>query len=93
MLADVDQTKANEAVKELRLAGHGATCVVGDALHEAFPSKAVEAALNAFGKLNCLINNAGTDASVPNPVPSLAMFRDADQPRLLLRQRHPQDGR
>ncbi|KAJ5410965.1 uncharacterized protein N7487_005324 [Penicillium crustosum] len=59
VLADVDETKANEVIKELRLAGHEATCVVGDALDEAFPAKAVEAALKAFGKVNCLINNAG----------------------------------
>lgn len=93
MLADVDQTKANEAVEELRLAGHEATCVVGDALDEAFPSKAVEAALNAFGKVNCLINNAGTYPSIQYTVRSLVMFRDADHPRVLLRQRHPQDER
>lgn len=60
VLADVDQTKANEAVAELRGTGYDAVCVVGNALDEAFPAKAVEAALNAFGKVNCLINNAGT---------------------------------
>lgn len=60
MLADVDETKVNEAVKELQIAGYEAVCVVGDAVNEAFPAKAVEAALNAFGKVNCLINNAGT---------------------------------
>ncbi|KAJ5816511.1 hypothetical protein N7447_008744 [Penicillium robsamsonii] len=59
VLADVDETKANEAVKELRLEGYEAACVVGDALDEAFPAKAVAAALKAFGKVNCLINNAG----------------------------------
>ncbi|KAJ5154447.1 uncharacterized protein N7500_009886 [Penicillium coprophilum] len=59
VLADVDETKANEAVKELRVAGYEAACVVGDALDEAFPEKAVTAALKAFGKVNCLINNAG----------------------------------
>jgi NADP-dependent 3-hydroxy acid dehydrogenase YdfG len=60
VLADVDETKANEAIKELRFAGYKAICVVGDALDEAFPAKAVAAALEAFGKVNCLINNAGT---------------------------------
>lgn len=59
MLADVDEAKANQAVKELRAAGYEAVCVVGDAVHEEFPAKAVEAALNAFGKVNCLVNNAG----------------------------------
>ncbi|KAJ5455155.1 hypothetical protein N7475_010276 [Penicillium sp. IBT 31633x] len=59
VLADVDEAKANQAVKELRAAGYEAVCVVGDAVHEEFPAKAVEAALNAFGKVNCLVNNAG----------------------------------
>lgn len=44
VLADVDETKAQEAVKELRLAGYEAVCVVGDALGEVFPVKAVDAA-------------------------------------------------
>lgn len=44
VLADVDETKAKEAVKELRLAGYRAICVVGDALDEGFPAKAVDAA-------------------------------------------------
>ncbi|KAJ5776054.1 uncharacterized protein N7511_001065 [Penicillium nucicola] len=59
VLADVDEVKANQAVDELRLAGYEAICVVGDAVDEAFPAIAVGAALNAFGKVNCLINNAG----------------------------------
>ncbi|KAJ5210653.1 hypothetical protein N7491_010460 [Penicillium cf. griseofulvum] len=59
VLADVDEAKANETIKELRLAGYEAVYVVGDALDEAFPAKAVAGALAAFGKVNCLINNAG----------------------------------
>lgn len=64
MLADVDETKANEAVKELRLAGYDAVCVVGIALDKAFLAKAVDAALETFEKVNCLINNAGTTITI-----------------------------
>lgn len=59
MIADVDETKARTAVQELHQNGFQAICVAGDALNEAFPAKAVKAALDAFGKINCLINNAG----------------------------------
>ncbi|KAJ6133183.1 hypothetical protein N7471_008398 [Penicillium samsonianum] len=45
VLADVDETKANEAVKELRPVGYDAVCVVGNALDKAFLAKAVDAAL------------------------------------------------
>lgn len=33
--------------------------MVGDALADGFAEKAVKAALDAFGRVNCLINNAG----------------------------------
>jgi NAD(P)-dependent dehydrogenase (short-subunit alcohol dehydrogenase family) len=51
--------KAQQAVQELQARGHRAACVVGNALDETFPTKAVGFALDVFGKINCLINNAG----------------------------------
>lgn len=75
MLADVDETKANEAIKELRVVGYEAACFVGDALDEAFPAKAVEAALKAFGKVNCLINNAGTQQPPYHYMSNTNLFR------------------
>lgn len=59
VIADVSQEKTNEALQALRAEGHEAASFVGDALADGFAEKAVEAALRAFGKVNCLINNAG----------------------------------
>ena len=59
MIADVSEPKASEAVRELRASGYEAASVVGDALEKGFAEKAVKAALDAFGRVNCLINNAG----------------------------------
>lgn len=59
VIADVSEEKAIEAVRELRAAGYEAASVVGDALADGFAEKAVKAALDAFGRVNCLINNAG----------------------------------
>lgn len=89
MIADVDDKKANEAVEELRVKGYEAVCVVGDAVNEAFPAKAVEAVLNAFGKVNCLVNNAGKSY----PSTNRSMLLSADYSRILLRQRYSQDER
>ncbi|KAH7140043.1 short-chain dehydrogenase/reductase SDR [Dactylonectria estremocensis] len=59
VIADVSDEKANEAVHELRSAGHEAVAFVGDALEDGFAEKAVKASLDAFGSVNCLINGAG----------------------------------
>lgn len=59
VIADVSQEKASEAVRDLRAKGYEAASVVGDALEPDFAEKAVKGALDAFGRVNCLINNAG----------------------------------
>ena len=59
VIADVSQEKATQAVQELQDSGYEATAVVGDALADGFAEKAVKGALDAFGRVNCLINNAG----------------------------------
>jgi 3-oxoacyl-[acyl-carrier protein] reductase len=56
---DLDKIKAESAVDELTAAGHEAFYLVGDMLDETFPSKLVQAVIARFGKINCLINNAG----------------------------------
>ncbi|MBE3046367.1 SDR family NAD(P)-dependent oxidoreductase [Candidatus Bathyarchaeota archaeon] len=59
VIADVSEVKASEAVRELRADGYEAASFVGDALEDGFAEKAVKGALDAFGKVNCLVNNAG----------------------------------
>jgi 3-oxoacyl-[acyl-carrier protein] reductase len=56
---DVDEAKARMAVEELTAAGHEAFCLSGDMLNESFPDQLVKAVVARFGKINCLINNAG----------------------------------
>lgn len=59
VIADVSQEKTDEAVRDLRANGYEAASIVGDALEDGFAEKAIKAALDAFGKINCLINSAG----------------------------------
>jgi 3-oxoacyl-[acyl-carrier protein] reductase len=60
---DLDKIKAKAAVDELTAAGHEAFYLAGDMLDRTFPVKLVEAVLTKFGKINCLINNAGQSSS------------------------------
>ena len=59
VIADVSEPRASQAVRELRSNGYEAAYVVGDALEDGFAEKVVGAALDAFGRVNCLINCAG----------------------------------
>jgi len=56
---DLDEAKAKLAVDELTAAGHEAFHVAGNMLDESFPQKLVGAVIRRYGKINCLINNAG----------------------------------
>ena len=56
---DLDETKAQGVVQEIRDAGYEAECYPGDALDESFPTQLVAAVLRKWGKVNCIINNAG----------------------------------
>ena len=59
VIADVSEEKSSEAIRDLHARGYEAVSIVGDALEDGFAEKAVKYALDAFGKVNCLINNAG----------------------------------
>ncbi|KAL4895009.1 hypothetical protein BDV59DRAFT_158990 [Aspergillus ambiguus] len=56
---DLDQDKAAEVVADIRRMGGEAESYPGNVLDENFPSKLVEGVLQKWGKINCLINNAG----------------------------------
>ncbi|KAJ2890900.1 short-chain dehydrogenase/reductase SDR [Zalerion maritima] len=56
---DVDAAKAKAAADELQAAGCDAFFLAGDLLDEAFPERLVNAVVARFGRINCLINNAG----------------------------------
>lgn len=66
---DLDEKKANLAVKELQAAGHDAFCYCGDVLDVEFPPRLIKAVIERFGRINILINNAGT-RRIPSVVAS-----------------------
>ncbi|GAB7353337.1 hypothetical protein MBLNU459_g3827t1 [Dothideomycetes sp. NU459] len=56
---DVDATKANATVQELVDAGYEAMAITGDLLDENVPGQLIQKVLDKWGKVNCLVNNAG----------------------------------
>ncbi|KAL4863426.1 hypothetical protein BDV12DRAFT_206477 [Aspergillus spectabilis] len=56
---DLDQDKADDVVGEIRRLGGEAHGFPGNVLDEEFPVWLVEGVLQKWGKINCLINNAG----------------------------------
>jgi len=60
---DLDEKKANVAVKELQAAGYDAFCYCGDVLDVEFPPLLIQAVIERFGRINILINNAGMENS------------------------------
>lgn len=52
-----------DVVREIRSLGHTAEAFPGDALDEKFPERLVTGVLEKWGKINCLINNAGMTVS------------------------------
>jgi 3-oxoacyl-[acyl-carrier protein] reductase len=60
---DLDEKRANIAVKKLQAAGHDAFCYCGDILDVEFPPRLIRAVIERFGRINILINNAGMGGS------------------------------
>ncbi|KAI9930785.1 hypothetical protein ASPWEDRAFT_739238 [Aspergillus wentii DTO 134E9] len=58
-LNDLDVTKAQEVVDEIRAAGGEAECYPGNVLDEAFPQRLVDAVLARWRVIHGLVNNAG----------------------------------
>ena len=65
VIAGRDKTKAQSALAELHALGAKAAFVAFDALDEASCREAVDSAASEFGRLDILINNAGTTARKP----------------------------
>ncbi|WP_030753987.1 SDR family NAD(P)-dependent oxidoreductase [Streptomyces sp. NRRL F-5135] len=59
LVADLDRTGAEEAVKEIEAAGGVALSVVGDLSDQQVVAEVVERAVDAFGGVDVLVNNAG----------------------------------
>lgn len=56
---DVDEQRVKAAAEELTTAGYDTFYFIGDLLDETVPERLVEAVMAKFGRINCLINNAG----------------------------------
>ncbi|KAJ5557006.1 hypothetical protein N7494_000921 [Penicillium frequentans] len=56
---DLDSIKAQETAQEIRKLGGIAEAFPGNMLDETFPAELVAGVLTKWGKINCLINNAG----------------------------------
>ncbi|HWS89610.1 MAG TPA: SDR family oxidoreductase [Pyrinomonadaceae bacterium] len=59
VLSDIDEEPARAAAEALRAAGGEALAVAGDVTTAEFGPRIVGAALDAYGRLDCLVNNAG----------------------------------
>ena len=57
--SDIDPEPAQEVVSEIAAAGGDAASVPGDVTDPAFPDSIVKAALERFGRLDIIVNNAG----------------------------------
>lgn len=56
---DLDPEPAESVVAEIKAAGGEALAVPGDVTAEDFPEKLMRATVDAYGKINVLVNNAG----------------------------------
>jgi 3-oxoacyl-[acyl-carrier protein] reductase len=59
VVTDLDAAKSNSVAAAIKLIGGSAISVPGDITDPNFPEKLVTATLEAFGKVNVLVNNAG----------------------------------
>lgn len=59
VVSDVEEAAAQGTVEEIKGAGGGAVAVLGNVAQRADAERMVNAALDAFGRLDILINNAG----------------------------------
>ena len=64
------------AAKEIEKAGGTALVLSGDITEDGFPAKTVKAVLDAWGRLDVLVNNAGFGKYAPVESLSIESFRD-----------------
>jgi len=59
VVSDLDAEPAEAVVAEIKAAGGEAIAVAGDVTNPDFPNELMKKTMDAFGKLNILVNNAG----------------------------------
>lgn len=79
LVADLNQESADQAVKEIGAAGGTALAVCGDLTGQEMVDRVVAAAVDAFGGISVLVNNAG----VMDRMSGLAETEDEEWERVL----------
>ncbi|HYN84369.1 MAG TPA: SDR family oxidoreductase [Pyrinomonadaceae bacterium] len=59
VLSDIDEGPTREAVEEVRAQGGEALAFAGDVTAADFAPRLIKATLETFGRLDCIVNNAG----------------------------------
>ena len=59
VVCDIDDTPATETVQEIKKAGGEAVAVVDDITAAGVPERIIETAINSFGDMHVIVNNAG----------------------------------
>jgi NAD(P)-dependent dehydrogenase (short-subunit alcohol dehydrogenase family) len=79
LVADLDREGAEETVKEMGAAGGAAVAVVGDLSDQRVVDSVVERAVEAFGRVDVLVNNAG----IMDRMSALGETADAEWERVI----------
>jgi 3-oxoacyl-[acyl-carrier protein] reductase len=59
VLSDIDEEPTREAVEQIKAAGGDALSVPGDVTAQDFAPRLIKAALDGFGRIDSIVNNAG----------------------------------
>ncbi|KAJ3189801.1 hypothetical protein HDU85_000085 [Gaertneriomyces sp. JEL0708] len=59
VVTDLDATKAQSVVDDIKASGGSAIAISGDVTDPEYPAKLIEQTVSAFGKINHIVNNAG----------------------------------
>ena len=62
VVCDLDDRLAQQTVEKIKMTGGTASCIQGDVTNSVDAEKMVRESLNAYGKLDVLVNSAGISA-------------------------------
>ncbi|GAA5801449.1 hypothetical protein EDC94DRAFT_530616 [Helicostylum pulchrum] len=59
VVTDIDAAKSDQVAADINAAGYKAISIPGDILDATFPERLIEGTVQAYGKINHIVNNAG----------------------------------